>query len=66
MIRWIVLVISLTISSFCFLTFAYHAWLTATPIYDPDLHRVFSLIWLCAALVSMGVGSILFIRLRKK
>lgn len=66
MIRWIVLALSMMISSFCFLTFAYHAWLTATPIYDPDLHRVFSLIWLCAGLVSMGVGSMLFVRLKNK
>jgi hypothetical protein len=40
--------------------------MTATPIYDPDFHRLFSLIWLCAALVSMGVGILVFFRLKKK
>jgi len=65
MIRWVVLIISLIISSFCFLSFAYNTWMTATPIYDPDLHRVFSLIWLCAALVSSGVGGMLFFSIRK-
>jgi hypothetical protein len=65
-ILWIALIISLIISAFSFLAYAYNSWMTETPFYDPDRYRIFSLIWLLIALVSLGIGSMAFFRLRNK
>jgi hypothetical protein len=62
-VRWIALMISLIISSFSFLAYAYNSWMSATPFYDPDRYRIFSLLWLVIALVSLGAGGLLFFRL---
>jgi hypothetical protein len=62
----VVLIFSLIISSFSFLAYAYNSWMTGTPFYDPDRYRIFSLVWLLIALVSLGIGSMAFFRLKNK
>lgn len=65
-VRWAVLIVSLILSAFSFLAYAYNSWITITPFYDPDRYRIFSFIWLVTALASLGVGGTIFFRLKKK